>query len=670
MQTLKPLAQDVKIYCGPYGSGKTTNLSKDLKIITGNGVKGYEILVLLPDNDSLNEWKHMLSDMSPFQPSVFTYQSFIKNEIMLFYPLVLNSCDGIANKNAAPCFIGFEAARFLLSKAIEGRREYHQFFNQVASDSNSLAAEICYTLFEAACNAIPIKDLAARFTLSLEKRDPDKEKIYSQFEETAEAYCRKCFQLGVFDAGMAMNIYNTILLGDGKYRETLVKRYKCLIADNLERQPQVFISLIELMAGSSGLLRLGYDAEACEAYTCGMGRSAIENRIVKMGEKVELKNSRTCSAGMFRLSKALYSTIHDIPETTDAAGILELVPSFPLRSEMLEAAGERISDLICKDGFEPGDIAVLSTYADPVTQYVLESKLSKHSVGVSNLSRKVSFIENAYSRALLTLARICLPLAGMKHSIDDIRSLMGVLFGIDAVSCWEVASLYINSGQSALPEYQFLQDAGLSVNIEKSRYDFIRERLMGYTGTKLELESFFRSAFSEILLKPETSDTDFRKALTLIESARNFEEAVSGFGRNSVRDFIEAAFSGLVSSGIETDLQPEMRNVLLMTPATALTIPGLFKVLIILSASSKNWMPSFATSISNRNTLSCDWNVGQIYTTGIDDAKRRGRLAAECSVLLRKTSGKVIVFESDLSSNGYENDGILADCFYKAAGGA
>jgi len=103
-------------------------------------------------------------------------------------------------------------------------------------------------------------------------------------------------------------------------------------------------------------------------------------------------------------------------------------PETVLRSDMLEEVSKTVLDLLDK-GYKPGEIALVSTFADIVTEYVLDSKVLSHNVRVTNIARKSRFIDNKFVYALITLAYLCHPDEKIVPTKDEVRALVSILLG-------------------------------------------------------------------------------------------------------------------------------------------------------------------------------------------------------------------------------------------------
>lgn len=103
--------------------------------------------------------------------------------------------------------------------------------------------------------------------------------------------------------------------------------------------------------------------------------------------------------------------------------------------------------------------------------------------------------------------------------------------------------------------------------------------------------------------------------------------------------------------------------VLLSTPVAYLASSLESKVTIITSLSSSHWTPRSVKEITNLHVLTKTWNPKDIYTEDIEEENQKRYVAVLMRSILKRCGEKVITFESMLSANGYENDGILSEYF-------
>jgi hypothetical protein len=103
--------------------------------------------------------------------------------------------------------------------------------------------------------------------------------------------------------------------------------------------------------------------------------------------------------------------------------------------------------------------------------------------------------------------------------------------------------------------------------------------------------------------------------------------------------------------------------VYLSTPSAYLSGTLKNKVTILTSISSNNWSPRIIKEMTNIQVLTKTWDINNIYTEEQEEMNQKHQLAVIMRAILKRCGDKLITFESNLSANGYENDGQLSIFF-------
>ena len=167
------------------------------------------------------------------------------------------------------------------------------------------------------------------------------------------------------------------------------------------------------------------------------------------------------------------------------------------------------------------------------------------------------------------------------------------------------------------------------------------------------------------------SETDIQHIKNLIEMAQAFIEVVSRFNNLNVnKGFIEMVRGGIKSpeSIYEPGESVSGEYVYLSTPLAYLSSTLKNKVTILTSLSSNNWSPRIIKEMSNTEVLSKSWDINKIYTEEQEEMNQKHQLAVLMRAILKRCGDKLITFESNLSANGYENDGQLSEIFDEILG--
>ena len=133
---------------------------------------------------------------------------------------------------------------------------------------------------------------------------------------------------------------------------------------------------------------------------------------------------------------------------------------------------------------------------------------------------------------------------------------------------------------------------------------------------------------------------------------------------------INSGFLKMIKNGVksaESIFDMEERgaddSVILCTPMTYLSNSLSHKVILLLGLSSSHWTPRCAKELSNPYVLTSTWKVGEIYTEEVEEENQKKNIAIMLRALMKRCKEKFITFESRYSSDGFENDGVLADLF-------
>lgn len=668
---IKTPAENSKIILkGPAGSGKSTLLLERYKYMVEKlKVPSERILILLLNRTQSLEWRTRTVLEGSGAILRTSYYGFIQGEIKTYYPIIVKKCKEIVGKDIKPVFLTFEAAQFLVSIVLEWRRQNKGYFSGVTSFTDRLAIDMTSNLVRAAISDIPYNEIGKRLYDALEKKEEIKKQVYNEADDIIRAYRKRCMELGIFDFGMAVELYNNYLITDSTYQKQLFNRIDHLIVDNIEECVPTEVDFINFLLPGLKTCLMGYNHEGGYGEAFGSNHEYMKQQLIGKIEMVELNKSFTCKDYMYEFSDMLFDAIEKGTfKRCEPGKEIERVMPFELRSEMLEKAGERILSLIEDEGYSPSDIVVISNYADPVSEFVIARSLEKHGYEIKNLARKSRIIDNPFSQALITLAQLCHPSYGSVPRRDDVRALIRMVLKIDPVRSSVLAGEIL--AQRPFAQFPDIEFPGLVervgyYNIEK--YEHIRNWIKEYRKREepLDINEFFQKVFLEILISTEVSQRDILETKKLIDSAKSFVDVISRFNRNANKDFLDVVRRGIKSGESIFELEEKLEGnfVLISTPVAYLASSLKSKVIILLSLSSSNWTPRSIKEITNIHVLTKTWDVEEIYTEEMEEKNQKRYLAVLIRSLFKRCGEKLITFESALSASGYENDGILSDYF-------
>jgi hypothetical protein len=180
------------------------------------------------------------------------------------------------------------------------------------------------------------------------------------------------------------------------------------------------------------------------------------------------------------------------------------------------------------------------------------------------------------------------------------------------------------------------------------------------------MDEFLHKAFLEIFITEDLTQSDISQTKNLINSAQEFINVVKGFGNiNYNKGFIEMIIGDInaYESLTEEEEKADSEVIYFSTPEKYLLGSIKPKVIILTSISSKNWSPRIIKEMTNNQVLAKSWDLFGIYTEKQEEENQKLYLATLMRAILRSCQDKLITFESNLSANGFENDGKLSEYF-------
>lgn len=654
------------VLTGPAGTGKTELLMKRYRYLTEEcHLPGEGILVLTMNRKQCEAWNDSAAAATSGKTRITSFYSFLKEEIELYFSYICMQCSEIRNKALRPQFLSFDAAQLMVARVVEHHRLHKNAFAALSTDTWRIASALLTNLSRAALSGIECGEIGRRMYLAAEWKDEEKQKLYEEGDAILAAYRSKCLSLGVLDYGLAAEIYRTYLLQHEDYLQQLGKRYPHWIIDDAEDSLPLQVDVIEAAAPHIRSCWIACNTQGgCGDFYGGDFRYAVQH-LLRGREQVEMARKQIPNPFMYEFSEMLFDAIAGGKQAyiRDCGGV-DRIQYYELRSDMLRGMADCILRLVKEEGISPGDIAIISTHADPVTQELLQFFLQKEQILLRNPGAKEQMQHHPQVRFMLVLACLCHPAWKINVDVIDVRNMMQRLTGWDAVRSARLAEMVLQYRQRIVKgeaqdvsakEYKEMPAAIL--HLMQWMKDYLEKR------SGIMEEDFFEHASSDVLMDSMTSLTAVQEVRELIEAFRSFQDTISRFaGIHVLKSFVELMLRGVKS--YEPAAEQEAENaVLLTTPAAYLSMGLRSQVLLLSSISSKHWMQRSAKELENANVLKPSWEVGQIYHEAWELQWQKESLATVLRNLCKRCTGKVIPFECRYSGDGYINDGLLSVYF-------
>ncbi|MCB2312662.1 hypothetical protein LGL55_15485 [Clostridium tagluense] len=652
---------------GNSASGKTTlAVSKYRNMIENENIKSSNILCLFMNKYQNITWtKDMIfNTASDIRKS--SYYGFIRRELSLYWPYVVENCKEIKINILKPEFASFDATNYAMKALVEHFRKSKGYFQDITSTSSKIASDLISNINNAALSLVPFDEIGTRLYNSLEVKDFLIKETYNQLDEVTSYYISKLLCNGACDYGLSFYLYNNYLLHDSRY--TSINNIKYLIVDDIDEASPAEQELIFKIINNVDRLYLFYNPKGglCSYY--GANTDYLKSKLNIEYHELTLDNHFCCNDDFIKLASVIDSRVHT-PYRSDK--INEDVPAFidmssQLRSEMVQKIILKVEELL-NQGLKPKDIAIICPFNDFIISYELQKKAKELSISVMETSKKDRFIDNEYLHPLIVLAVLCNDYKSIRLTKEDYKNFFSFMLRLDAIRGSLLYPFVAESG---------LQD--LSMEIEDrvglaavGKYNELKQWIENYKVNlmdhKSSLGEFFRNAFSQVLIILPKVKEHIEDYISLYESYESFINTLDKLefkGKSSEERFIEfirCEGSGFYSMNEIQEILLQDNSIVLTSPYTYLTSNLNSKVQIWTDINSNMWCPRNAGELSNSYVLKTNWDIDDIYTEKKENNNAYGILMSLVNCLLRKCRGELYIYGSEYSLSGYQQESIFAD---------
>ncbi len=336
---------------------------------------------------------------------------------------------------------------------------------------------------------------------------------------------------------------------------------------------------------------------------------------------------------------------------------------------------------LVQEGAAPSDIAIISPFLSDSMHYALATGLDAEGIPhyVHRPSRTLR--EEPVTRVLLTLAVLAHPAWSVtRPSMEAVTHMLHtVLGGADLVraallgnTVYETvhAGVGLKPFESAPPETR----ERVSYRIGEA-YEGLRKWLEACTaGEELPVDHFFSKLFGEVLSQPGFGFYRNVQAGiqvgSVVESARKFRQAVAGVlerhDEAAGRAYVQMVQEGVVSAFYEMNWA-DMPDAVLIAPVHTFLLrnrPCAHQ--LWLDVGSTSWHRRIHQPLTNPYVLSKDWDTNESWSNEWESKFATERLTGIVSGLLRRCTGSVYLYHSELSAHGQEQTGELLEALGEA----
>ncbi len=680
---------------GPPGSGKTALAVSRLLHLLQSNIPAEQILILVPQRTLASPYYQALNHIRAPAGGVVdiaTIGGLARRTLDLFWPLVAGSA-GFAAPNTRPRFLTLETAQYYMDQIIE------PFANSGAFDGitiprTRLVSQTIDNLNKAAAVGFPPDQIAARLK-SAWAGESAMLRIYDQVQAVALKFRQTCLQENLLDWSLQIEVLSRHLLPLPELRRYLLAGYRHLIVDNTEEDIPVCHDLLRTWLPLCESALVVHDTGGGYRVFLGADPQGALRLSDFCREHVMLTDSHATSPEVAALGAELAAPFtppgvsgEETAQNADPRQALVQPPdSIRFHPQMLDWVAEEISRLVMEEELPAGEIAVLAPFLSDALRFSLTERLMRYNIPVRTHRPSRELREEPAARCLLTLAKLAHPAWGYAPQAADVaHALMLSISNLDPVRARLLTDIVyrVREGHPTLtPFHQIVPEMQQRISyLLGTRYDHLRgwiheytERTEGATPTEgsEELDYFFSRLFGEVLSQVGFGfhgDYDAGAvAASLIESVRKFRDSYSPLlrgqdepntGGDPSQKYVEMVERGVIAAQYISSWQVRPENAVLLVPAyTFLMMNHPVTVQFWLDAGSRAWFERIYQPLTHPYVLHRDWPKGQKWADEDEVRVRQEALARLILGLTRRCRQRIYLAHSELSEQGYEQQGPL-----------
>ncbi len=328
---------------------------------------------------------------SPFDST--TPFGFFQNEVILFWPLV---AEQIQSAVQFPIRLRPETEQVLATRLWQERIDDGQLAMEGVPDYY-LVRRILDLLQLAANAGVDLDDIPILLDEGLGSQRAD---LWENMGDALRTWRSWCLERGLLTYGIVTDLYRSTLLHQEAYQEQLCRRYRAVLADDVDEYPAIACDLFSVMLdrGLPGLFAFNPDG----AMRLGFGADPEHLRTLSERCQVESLPVRPESSIGASWAQAIWNGIEN------PLGGVAFPPSMyclqtTSRAELLRQTGEVIADAVQSGQVNPEDIAVLGPGLDAIARYTLRQILDYRGIAATVLNDQQPLASSPMIRALMTL---------------------------------------------------------------------------------------------------------------------------------------------------------------------------------------------------------------------------------------------------------------------------
>ena len=684
---------DAKIFLsGAAGAGKTTVGLRRLRHLIDAGIPAHSILVLVPQKRLALPYLAEIRNprrRAGAEVTVATLGSLSHQIVNLFWPLIAEQLSQ-RDPFRPPTFLSSELIQYLMFKLLDPEIERNDYFKSVTITRARLFGQLADNLNKSSLVGFPHTSIAERLKTAL-PGDAERLHIFDDAQSCANLFRDYCAEHRLLDFSLQVSLFANHLWRHEIARSYLTRRYKHVIADNVEEDTPVTHELLrDWLPGCQSALVI-HDEEASYRRFLGADETSAEQLAAACNVHHQLEATRVMSPPVQALLAELREVMTDETEAKskgDARTAIEFTPADHSRfhTQMVDWVADCIARLVHDEGVKQNQIVILAPLLSDSLRFSLVSRLENLGIATYTLRPSRPLHAEPAVRALVTLAKLAHPnwQLSPQHQVkkfDVVQMLLSVVSEMDLARATLLSEVRFVGGK-LLPFREVTKNPEMRQRISEvfgQQFDKLVDWLEAYKTAQAEpIDIFFSRLFGEVLSqkgfgfhlpKRNAAKEAFDEARiisNLIDSSRAFRQTLSQIEpeTDSGQEYVRMVDAGILADQYEPKEWKKAPDAVLIAPAYTFLLsnqPADFQ--FWLNIDSQAWTRRLQQPLTQPYVLSRQWPPGQIWTEAHEQKTSREILLRVVTGLLKRCRRKVFIGYSKFDERGNEREGDLRVIF-------
>lgn len=559
-------------------------LDKYREILDKTKNNSRSILLLVPNNNTKIQYERSLRLNYSEELKITTYISFVKKELLKYWPLIIENCDEINKKAVSPTFISNSLSEYLIVQKVKEKRIQEGYFEDITGTNKSIAKSIMTNINKSAFNLIDFDFIGEKIYSSKKNKDSIYRFSYTQMDEIISYYINSLLSNSILDNSLSVYLYNQYLLNDDFYVKSLFKEVRYIIVDSLESSSNAEVDFITEALDNTLQSYIYFDYSRDYSVFNNVDMDYINEKIISKIKSKE-ENIKRKEIGI--------EDLYLLPAT------IKLNQSSQLYNEMLDLISEKIISLI-EEGVSLRDIAIISPINNSILEYQIRDSLIEKNIDVFNIKKDKKAVDYPYGNALVVAT--CMFYGYLDFIKDDeYLSFLETLLEINRIKAFKI----------------FNETRHLSIDNmdEHSQYRDILQYIEEKKKSDLKIHEFLIQFYIDKMLSLKDGKKNVGLCKKIIAESESFSESLSLLGMKKEEIFIEALKTAINDYYSVVDIE-ELKSkdkIVITTPYSYIASNIDRSIQIWVDIGSNAWNMKIEKDISNLIVLRKSFEEKNLY---------------------------------------------------------